>query len=49
MRINDNGVIREMTAEEIAEYELAMARQPAPEPIDVMETALNELGVKTRE
>ena len=51
MRINDNGIIREMTAEEIAEYEAAMARQPEPEPepTEMMESALNELGVETRE
>lgn len=45
MKINDNGVIREMTAEEIAEYEQAMARQPEPDPLEL---ALNELGVVTR-
>ena len=49
MRINDNGIIREMTAKEIAEYEAAMARQPEPEPTEMMEAALNELGVATRE
>lgn len=49
MRINDNGIIREMTAEEIAEYERAMARMPEPEPTEMMESALNELGVETRE
>ena len=49
MRINDNGIIREMTAEEIAEYEAAMARQPEPDPIEAMEAALNALGVITRE
>ena len=49
MRINVNGIIREMTAEEIAEYEAAMARQPEPEPVETMEAALNEMGVITRE
>lgn len=49
MRINDNGIIRDMTAEEIVEYEAAMARQPEPEPAEMMESALNELGVETRE
>lgn len=49
MKIDDNGVIREMTAEEIAEYERAMARQPEPDPTEMMESALNELGVETRE
>jgi hypothetical protein len=49
VRINDNGIIREMTTEEIAEYEAAMARQPEPEPIEAMEAALNALGVITRE
>lgn len=32
MKININGVIREMTAEEIAEYERMMAEMPTPEP-----------------
>ena len=31
MRINDNGVIREMSAEEIAEYERMVAEMPASE------------------
>lgn len=31
-KINDNGVIREMTAEEIAEMELMMADAPKSEP-----------------
>ena len=31
-KINDNGVTREMTAEEIAEFEKAVAEMPVPEP-----------------
>lgn len=32
MKINENGVIRGMTAEEIAELEKLAAEAPAPEP-----------------
>ncbi len=32
MRIYENGVYRDMTAEEIAELEKLAAEQPAPEP-----------------
>lgn len=32
MRIYENGKIRDMTAEEVAEFEKMVADQPAPEP-----------------
>lgn len=32
MKIYENGIIREMTPEEVAELERAAAEQPAPEP-----------------
>lgn len=32
MRIYENGIIRDMTAEEIAEFEKMAAEQPLPEP-----------------
>lgn len=32
MRIYENGKIRDMTAEEIAEFEKMLEDQPAPEP-----------------
>lgn len=32
MKINDNGIIRDMTLEEIAEMERYAAEQPDPEP-----------------
>lgn len=32
MRIYENGVIRNMTAEEVAEFEKLAAEAPAPEP-----------------
>lgn len=32
MRIYENGIYRDMTAEEIAEFEKLEAEQPAPEP-----------------
>lgn len=32
MKIYENGVIREMTAEEIAEFEKLATEMPAPEP-----------------
>lgn len=48
MKICENGIIRDMTAEEIAELERLAAEQPAPEPtpaerIAVLEEALNML------
>ena len=32
MKICENGIIRDMTAEEVAELEKLAAEQPAPEP-----------------
>ena len=48
MKICENGIIRDMTAEEIAELEQLAAEQPVPEPtpeerIAVLEEALNML------
>ena len=48
MKICENGIIRDMTAEEIAQLERLAAEQPAPEPtaeerIAVLEEALNML------
>ena len=48
MKICENGIIRDMTAEEIAELERLAVEQPAPEPtaeerIAVLEEALNML------
>lgn len=48
MKICENGIIREMIAEEIAQFEQLAADQPAPEPtpeerIAVLEEALNML------
>ena len=48
MKIYENGIYRDMTAEEIAELEQLAAEQPAPEPtaaerIVVLEEALNML------
>lgn len=48
MKICENGIIRDMTAEEIAELERLAAEQPAPEPtseerIAALEEALNML------
>ena len=48
MKICENGIIRDMTAEELAERERLAAEQPAPEPtaeerIAVLEEALNML------
>ena len=48
MKICENGIIRDMTAEEIAELEALAAEQPAPEPtaeerITTLEEALNML------
>ena len=46
-----NGVLREMTADEEAEItrKLAEASAQNPDPTEVMEKALNVLGVITRE
>lgn len=48
MKICENGIIRDMTAEEIAELERLAAEQPEPEPtaeerIATLEEALNML------
>ena len=48
MKICENGIIRDMTVEEIAEFEALAAEQPTPEPtaeerIVVLEEALNML------
>ena len=48
MKICENGIIRDMTAEEIAQLERLAAEQPAPEPtaeerIAALEEALNML------
>ena len=48
MKIYENGIYRDMTAEERAELERLAAEQPAPEPtaeerIAVLEEALNML------
>ena len=48
MRISDNGVIRDMTPEEEAEYNAMLAAQPAPEPteeerLEALEAAMLEL------
>ena len=48
MKICENGIYRDMTAEEIAELEKLAAEQPAPEPtpeerIAVLEEALSML------
>ena len=48
MKIYENGIYRNMTAEEIAELERLAAEQPAPEPtaeerIATLEEALNML------
>ena len=48
MKVCENGIYRDMTAEEIAELEALVAEQPAPEPtaeerIAVLEEALNML------
>lgn len=31
-KVNDNGIVRELTKEEIAEYERLASEYPAPEP-----------------
>lgn len=48
MKIFDNGIIREMTPEEIAEIEAMAAEQPVPEPtaeerLAALEEAMLEL------
>lgn len=48
MKICENGIIREMTHEEIAEFEAMAAEQPAPEPtaeerLAALEEAMLEL------
>lgn len=48
MKICENGIYRDMTAEEVAELEKLAAEQPAPEPtaeerIATLEEALNML------
>ena len=48
MKIYDNGIIREMTLEEIAELEAMAAEMPAPEPtaddrLAALEEAMLEL------
>ena len=50
-KIYDNGALRDMTAEEEAEIDakLSLAATQYTDPTDVLETALNELGVTTRE
>lgn len=42
MKININGVTRDMTAEEIAEFERMAAEMPTPEP-DPTEQRMNEI------
>lgn len=49
MKVIENGIVRDMTAEEIAEMERYAAEQPEPEPtpderMDQIETALIELA-----
>lgn len=49
MKININGVTRDMSPEEIAEYERMMAELTMPEPapedrLAVLESALLEIG-----
>lgn len=48
MRIFENGIVREMTPEEIAEFEAMAAEQPVPEPtaeerLAALEEAMLEL------
>lgn len=48
MKICENGVIRDMTPEEEAEYTTMLAAQPAPEPtaeerLEALEAAMLEL------
>ena len=49
MKINYNGIVREMTAEELAEYQRMQAEMPPPEPtpderMQEIEAALIELA-----
>lgn len=32
MKINENGIVRDMTAEEVAEFEKLATEMPAPDP-----------------
>ena len=48
MKININGLTREMTAEEIAEFERMKAEMPKPEPstkerLDALETTTDDM------
>lgn len=48
MRISDNGIIRDMTPAEEAEYSAMLAAQPEPEPtaeerLEALEAAMLEL------
>lgn len=48
MRISDNGIIRDMTLAEEAEYNAMLAAQPEPEPtaeerLEALEAAMLEL------
>lgn len=48
LRISDNGIIRDMTPAEEAEYNAMLAAQPAPEPtaeerLEALEAAMLEL------
>lgn len=53
MRICENGIIRDMTPEEIAEYEALAKAEPMPEPtaeerLEALESAVLEMmGVVT--
>ena len=49
MRISDNGVIRDMTPEEEAEYNAMLAAQPAPEPTAEERLEALEAAIKYRE
>ena len=49
MKINYNGITRDMTPEEVAEHTRMMAEMPKPEPtpedrLAILENALLELG-----
>ena len=48
MRINDNGVYRDATPEEISEFERQQAEMPEPEPtseerLDALETTTDDM------
>ena len=48
MKININGLTREMTAEEVAEFERQQAEMPEPEPtpderLDALETTADDI------